>query len=201
MCVHVNNVNMTSRMRREKYGRHENSNTSENSALQFTKRTALWSPDLLTDCGPPWVQRRKNSTLWTEKHCCPALRAIMTRRQIWRVSPESAHTHQREAHWPTAWSGWLPNVTKTRVRVYRHGTKGMWVDRMLDSLCDFELWPHPWPWIFRVNFWNSCISGMGGPINMEWKGYESIGCYCYYVTLSYDFDHGFWRSNFEKALP
>ena len=27
-----------------------------------------------------------------------------------------------------------------------HGTKGMWVDRMLDSHCDFKLWPHPWPW-------------------------------------------------------
>ena len=24
-----------------------------------------------------------------------------------------------------------------------HGTKGMWVDRMLDPHCDFELWPHP----------------------------------------------------------
>ena len=53
-----------------------------------------------------------------------------------------------------------------------HGTEGMWVDRMLESHCDFELWPHPWPWpwIFRVNFWNSCISETGGPINMEWKG-------------------------------
>ena len=46
----------------------------------------------------------------------------------------------------------------------------------------------------------SCISGMGGPINMEWKGNESIGCYSYYVTLSCDFDLGFWRSNFAKAL-
>ena len=26
-----------------------------------------------------------------------------------------------------------------------HGTKGMWIDRMLDPHCDFELWPHPWP--------------------------------------------------------
>ena len=81
--------------------------------------------------------------------------------------------------------------------------KGMWVDRMLNSHCDIELWPHPWPWpwIFKVNFWNSCISGTGEPINMERKGYESIGCYTYYVTLSYDFDLGFWRSNFKKALP
>ena len=28
-----------------------------------------------------------------------------------------------------------------------HGTKGMWVDRMLDPNCDFELWPYPWPWL------------------------------------------------------
>ena len=46
----------------------------------------------------------------------------------------------------------------------------------------------------RANSWNE-ISGMGGPINMEWKGYESIGCYTYYVTLSYDMDLGFSRSN------
>ena len=26
-----------------------------------------------------------------------------------------------------------------------HGTKGMWVDRMLHPLCDFQLWPQPWP--------------------------------------------------------
>ena len=74
MCVHVNNVNMTSRMRREKYGRHENSNTSENIALQFTKRTALWSPDLLTDCGPSWVQRgriKANNIVDRKNHSCP----------------------------------------------------------------------------------------------------------------------------------
>ena len=41
---------------------------------------------------------------------------------------------------------------------------------MLDTHCDYELWP----WIFKVNFWNSCISGTGGSINIEWKGYESI---------------------------
>ena len=25
-----------------------------------------------------------------------------------------------------------------------HGTKGMWVDWMLNPCCDFQLWPHPW---------------------------------------------------------
>ena len=56
----------------------------------------------------------------------------------------------------------------------RHGTKGMWVDRMLDSHCDFKLWPHPWPWpwIFKVKYWNCCNLGMGGSTHMEWKGCE-----------------------------
>ena len=60
-----------------------------------------------------------------------------------------------------------------------YGTKGMWVNRMLDPHCDFELWPHPWPWplIFKVKFWKSRISGMGGPIDMERKECESIGYY------------------------
>ena len=53
-----------------------------------------------------------------------------------------------------------------------HGTKGMWVDRMLDSHCDFKLWPHPWPWpwIFKVKYWNWCNLGMGGSTHLKWKG-------------------------------
>ena len=35
---------------------------------------------------------------------------------------------------------------------------------------------------------------------MERKGYESIGCYTYFVTLSYDLDLGFSRLNFENAV-
>ena len=83
-----------------------------------------------------------------------------------------------------------------------HGTKGMWVDRMLHPLCDFRLWPQPWPWpwIFNVKFRNSCIPRMGGQIDMEQKGYESIGYYSYFVTLSYDLGFGFLRSNFENAV-
>ena len=65
-----------------------------------------------------------------------------------------------------------------------------------------QLWPHPWPgpWIFNVKFWNCCIPGMAGSINMEQKGCESIGCYTYFVTLSYDLDLGFSRSNFKNAV-
>ena len=64
------------------------------------------------------------------------------------------------------------------------------------------LWP--WPLIFKVKFWRCCISGMGGPIDMEQKGCESIGCYTHLVTLNYDLTHdlGPWfsRSNFEKVI-
>ena len=44
------------------------------------------------------------------------------------------------------------------------------------QLYDLDLWPHPWPWpwIFKVKFENSCVSRMGGPIDMEWKVCESI---------------------------
>ena len=36
-------------------------------------------------------------------------------------------------------------------------------------------WPHawPWPWSSKVRVWNSFISGMGWPIDMERKGCES----------------------------
>ena len=83
-----------------------------------------------------------------------------------------------------------------------HGTKGMWVDWMLDPWCTFQLWSQPWHWpcILDVKFWNNWIPGMGGPIEMERKGYESIGCYTYFVTLSYDLDLGFSRLNFKNAV-
>ena len=66
-----------------------------------------------------------------------------------------------------------------------HGRKGLWVDRMLDTHCDFELWPQPWPWplIFRVKFWKSHNSGMGCSIDMELKGCESTECWTHVVTF------------------
>ena len=57
---------------------------------------------------------------------------------------------------------------------------------------------------FQVQIWKCFISGMGGPIDMERKGCESIGCYTHFVTfnfyLNHDLDLGFSRSNFENAL-
>ena len=87
-------------------------------------------------------------------------------------------------------------------RVDWHGTKGMWVDRMLHSLCDFQLWPQPWPWpwVSKVKFWKSRIPGMGWPIDMEQKGCESIACWTYVVTfsahLAHDLELGFFMVKF-----
>ena len=56
-------------------------------------------------------------------------------------------------------------------------TNGFDLDHNLDLWnlkvkCDLDLWPHtgPWPWIFMVKFWNSCIS--------EWEGRLTLhkGC-------------------------
>ena len=43
---------------------------------------------------------------------------------------------------------------------------------------------------------------MGGPIDMERKGCELIGCYTHFVTFNFDLnlDLGFSRSNFEKVI-
>ena len=86
-----------------------------------------------------------------------------------------------------------------------HGRKRMSVDKMLHPLCDFQcpLHPWPWPWIFKVKFWKCCISGMGGQIDMERKGFESTECWTHVVTfnvhLFHDLDLGFSRSNLEKV--
>ena len=87
-----------------------------------------------------------------------------------------------------------------------HGMKGMWVDRMLDPPCDFELWPHPWPWplIFKVKFWKSHNSGTGCLIDMERKGCESTECRTHVMTFNFDLTHDldleFSTSNFEIAV-
>ena len=52
-------------------------------------------------------------------------------------------------------------------------TNGFDLDHNLDLWIfkvkpDLDLWPHtwPWPWIFMVKFWNSCIS--------EWEGWLTL---------------------------
>ena len=40
---------------------------------------------------------------------------------------------------------------------------------------------------------------MGGPIGMEWKRYESIRCYTYFMTLSYDLDLSIFKVKLWKC--
>ena len=43
--------------------------------------------------------------------------------------------------------------------------------------------------------------GMEGSINMEQKGCESIGCWIYHVTLSYELDLGFQGQILKNRIP
>ena len=83
-------------------------------------------------------------------------------------------------------------------RANQHGTKWIWVDRMLYQLGDLELWI--WPWILKVRLLKSSLISIRGWIDMEPKGCEWIGCWTQVVTLNFDLTHdldlGFSRSNF-----
>ena len=56
-------------------------------------------------------------------------------------------------------------------------TNGFELDHNLDLWIlkvkrDLDLWPHtwPWPWIFMVKFWNSCISEWEGQLTLHKGG-------------------------------
>ena len=56
-------------------------------------------------------------------------------------------------------------------------TNGFDIDHNLDLWIlkvkrDLDLWPHtwPWPWIFMVRFWNSCISEWEGQLTLHKGG-------------------------------
>ena len=57
------------------------------------------------------------------------------------------------------------------------GTKGMWVDKMLDPCCDFQRSPHPWPWpwISKVKFLNGCIYECEGSSTSNERGISRQG--------------------------
>ena len=107
---------------------------------------------------------------------------------------------QHHDHWTVDFHGQIFKMLYLRNgKADWHWTKGMWVDRMLNPHCDFELWPHPWPWplIFRVKFWKSHNSEMGYLIDMEWKGRESTECLTNVVIFNFNLE--FSTSNFEIA--
>ena len=102
---------------------------------------------------------------------------------------------------------WFSRSNFEKVITQERDARSTWNERDVSRLnVGPKLWlstltsPWPGPWIFNVKFWNCCIPGMAGSIDMEQKGYESIGCYTYFVTLSYDLDLGFSQSNFKNAV-
>ena len=46
-----------------------------------------------------------------------------------------------------------------------HGTKGMWVYRKSDPLCDLDICSHPWSWPWMYKFW---ISRNKLPMQVTW---------------------------------
>ena len=60
-------------------------------------------------------------------------------------------------------------------------------DRMLDQLCNLELWPHPWPWPWIFS------------IDIEWKGYVAVGWWTtmwpWTMTMTWIFKVKFWNSH------
>ena len=89
-------------------------------------------------------------------------------------------------------------------RVDWHGTKGMWVDRMLHPLCDFQLWPQPWPWpwIFKVKFWKVISQEWGGRLTWDERDVSRwnvkpmlwLSTFPSPMTLTLDFQGQFWKS-------
>ena len=76
------------------------------------------------------------------------------------------------------------------------------------SIYDFDIWsPWPWPWIFKANFQNRYISGMG-LIDIEWKGHESIWWWAHYIPLDlwphpspWPWIFKFWNSHISMDCP
>ena len=69
------------------------------------------------------------------------------------------------------------------------------------QLCNVMLIWH-WPWIFKVKFGKCCILGMGGPVDMEWKGWvdRMLGPHCDFELWFHQwpwpliFEVKFWKS-------
>ena len=57
---------------------------------------------------------------------------------------------------------------------------------MLKVKCDLDLWPHTWPWprIFMVKFWNSCISEWEGRLTLHKGGGSRSGGRRSFMTMT-----------------
>ena len=98
------------------------------------------------------------------------MHSMDARSTVWYLWPHS---------WPWSW------IFKVKLRVWNNLSqewKAPLTSKITDGsqlearpLWDLELWP--WPWICKVKSWNYHISGKQGPVDVEWKGCEWIGCW------------------------
>ena len=129
----------------------------------------------------PWAKNKSGSTWATlcGTHISETPGWIYTIRSSVKLSRPVVVQHHGHLTLTLDFQGQILKMLYLRNgRADLHGTKGMWIDRMLDPHCDFEVWPHSWPWplIFKVKFWKRHNSGMECPFDMERKWCESIGC-------------------------
>ena len=83
-----------------------------------------------------------------------------------------------------------------------YGMRGTWVYRMLNPLCNLELWS--WPWTSKVELWSSRISRIERPIDMKQKGWVGSWTHCDLdlltlpMTLDWIFRVKFWNSHISR---
>ena len=95
--------------------------------------------------------------------------------------------------WPYLKNGWSDLCEKVSALV------GYWVWYVMLT---FDLTHNLDLGCFKGKFWNSCISGIVGLIDVKWKGSELIGYWGDYMTFHFDHTHDLdlWVSMSESQI-
>ena len=124
-------------------------------------------------CGHPvWLSQWPWSWIFKVKYliCCI----------LWQNEPITTKWLMNISNWTLGlkcshefWPWILNNCMSAKGRTDWREIKRTQIYWLLSQQCELNLdntWPGPW--IFQIKFWNSCISGIGGPIDIEQKGCE-----------------------------
>ena len=166
---------------------------NEKQTYRLNSRAQMWSSGLtlamtltLNFQGQTWnllyLSQKRSDCHGTKENISIELQGLKCDHQVWPWP------------WPWPWifkvnygisyisakSGSIATKRKANISIELQAsnvTNGFDLDHNLDLWNlkvkrDLDLWPHtwPWPWIFMVKFWNSCIS--------EWEGQLTLhkGC-------------------------
>ena len=89
--------------------------------------------------------------------------------------------------WATNLSNHIPLVSNFARHIYLKQLGGFTlfeVGIVQHVVVQHHLWP--WPWIVKVKCWKSRITGIGGPIDTDWKGCKLKVSGTLLVTLNFD---------------